>query len=254
MEPIEAALAFLGPYEPGTKYHYAAVAKRFDCSRPTLSKRHRGVQGPRKDQYAKLQLLQPEQEEFLVKYINILTQRALPPSKEMIRNFAREISGKEVGKHWAERFITRHGNDLLTQWSSGMDKERHKADSAVKYSLYFDLLKRKIEEYGIVPWLIYNMDEKGFLIGVLSKQKRVFGKRLYEEGGLRQFIQDGNREWITVIACICADGSVLDPALIYQSVGENIQDTWLEDYNPQVHKAHISSSPSGWTSDRLGFQ
>jgi hypothetical protein len=113
-----------------------------------------------------------------------------------------------------------------------MDKERHKTDSALKYSLYFDLLKRKIEEYGIRPWLIYNMDEKGFLIGVLSKQKRVFGRRLYKEGGLRQFVQDGNREWITVMAYICADGSALDPALIYQSVGETIQDIWLEDFNP----------------------
>jgi hypothetical protein len=135
-----------------------------------------------------------------------------------------------------------------------MDKEQHKADSAIKYSLYFDLLKRKIEEYGIRPWLIYNMDKKGFLIGMLSKQKRVFGRRLYEEGGLRQFIQDGNREWITVMACICADSSALDPALIYQSVGENIQDTWLEDFNPRIHKAHITSSLSGWTSNRLGFQ
>jgi hypothetical protein len=140
----------------------------------------------------------------------------------MIRNFASEISGKEVGKHWAERFIKRHGNDLLLAWSSGMDKERHKADSALKYSLYFDLLRRKMEEYGIKPWLIYNMDEKGFLIGVLSKQKRVFARRVYEEGGLWQFVQDGNREWITVLACVCADGSALDPALIYQSVGETI--------------------------------
>jgi hypothetical protein len=87
----------------------------------------------------------------------------------MIRNFACEISGKEVGKHWADRFIKRHGNDLLLRWSSGMDKERHKADSALKYSLYFDLLRRKMEEYGIKSWLIYNMDEKGFLIGVLLK-------------------------------------------------------------------------------------
>jgi hypothetical protein len=89
---------------------------------------------------------------------------------------------------------------------------------------------------------------------MLSKQKRVLPKQLYEEGGLRQFIQDGNQEWITVLACICADGSALDPALIYQSAGETIQDTWLEDYNPQIHRVHISSSPSGWTSDRLGFQ
>jgi hypothetical protein len=67
----------------------------------------------------------------------------------MIRNFAREISRKEIGKHWAERFITRHGSDLITRWSLGMDKKRYKADSVLKYSLYFNLLKRKIKEYKI---------------------------------------------------------------------------------------------------------
>ena len=59
------------------------------------------------------------------------------------------------------------------------------------------------------------MDEKGFLIGILAKIKRVFSRRKYEEGGIRQMIQDGNREWITTIACIYADGSSLTPALIY---------------------------------------
>ncbi|KAF2824492.1 hypothetical protein CC86DRAFT_421063, partial [Ophiobolus disseminans] len=41
---------------------------------------------------------------------------------------------------------------------------------------------------------IYNIDEKGFLIGVLSKMKRVFSKSAFEEGKLRHIIQDGNRE------------------------------------------------------------
>ncbi len=69
------------------------------------------------------------------------------------------------------------------------------------------------------------MDEKGFLIGILSKMKRIFSKRRYKEGGIRQTIQDGNREWITIIAYICADGSSLTPALIYQALTGNIQDT-----------------------------
>ena len=59
------------------------------------------------------------------------------------------------------------------------------------------------------------MDKKGFLIGVLSKMKQVFSQRRYKEGGLRQVIQDGNREWITTICCICANGSSLPPSLIY---------------------------------------
>ena len=42
--------------------------------------------------------------------------------------------------------------------------------------LYFKLLKRKMEEYKINPQLIYNMDEKGFLIKILLKMKRIFLK------------------------------------------------------------------------------
>ena len=50
---------------------------------------------------------------------------------------------------------------------------------------------------------------------VLLKMKRIFSKRQYDEGGVKQFIQDGNREWITTIACIYVDGTALPPALIY---------------------------------------
>ena len=59
------------------------------------------------------------------------------------------------------------------------------------------------------------MDEKGFLVGILSKMKRVFSRKHFEEGSIKQIIQDGNREWITTIAAICADGSALSPGLIY---------------------------------------
>ena len=76
-------------------------------------------------------------------------------------------------------------------------------------------MRRKIEQYNVDPQDTYNMDEKGFLIEILSKMKRVFSRQVYEEGGSKQIIQDRNREWITTIACICADGTALTPALIY---------------------------------------
>ena len=96
-----------------------------------------------------------------------------------------------------------------------MDTNRKKADSAFKYSLYFKLLRRKIKQYNVDPRHTYNMDEKGFLINILLRIKRIFTKRRYKEGGIKQIIQDGNRKWITTIACICANGSSLTPALIY---------------------------------------
>jgi len=37
--------------------------------------------------------------------------------------------------------------------------------------------------------------------------------------------QDGNREWINVLATLCADGTALSPALIYKAASGEMQDT-----------------------------
>ena len=103
-----------------------------------------------------------------------------------------------------------------------MDCDRYRADSGYKYSLYFKLLKKKIEQYKIRLWLIYNMNEKGFLIGILLKIKRIFLKWRYKETKLKQMLQDGNYKWITLIACIYADGTALAPALIYQAISSKM--------------------------------
>ena len=111
-----------------------------------------------------------------------------------------------------------------------------------------------MEQYHIEPQHVYNIDKKGFLIGVLSKMKRIFSRRRYEEGGIKQIIQDGNREWITTIAVICADGSALLPGLIYQAKTGLIQDLWLQDYDLKAQSCFFASSSSGWTNNDLGFQ
>lgn len=100
---------------------------------------------------------------------------------------------------------------------------------------------------------IYNMDEKGFLIGKLQKTRRIFTRELYEQGTLAGAGQDGSREWITVVATICADGTKLPPALVYKAIPGNLQDTWLDDFEPDEHDCHFASSPNGWTSDELGY-
>ena len=97
------------------------------------------------------------------------------------------------------------------------------------------------------------MDKKGFLLGILQKGKRYFSKWRYKEGGMKQRLQDGNREWITVIGCICGDGTSLLLGLIYQAVSGNLQDTWLQNFNPEEHKCFFTSSPRSWMNDNLGY-
>ena len=55
-----------------------------------------------------------------------------------------------------------------------MDAERHNADLNVKYNRYFNLLHKKIEKYKVQSHNTYNIDEKGFMIGVIRRSKRTF--------------------------------------------------------------------------------
>jgi hypothetical protein len=75
-----------------------------------------------------------------------------------------------------------------------MDSNRHNAESGYKYKLYFDLLQQKITKYNVEPENTYNMDEKGFAIGVLGRSKRIFSRRQYEKKEVRQARQDGSRK------------------------------------------------------------
>jgi hypothetical protein len=72
-----------------------------------------------------------------------------------------------------------------------------------------------MKEYNVEPSYVFNMDEKGFMIGVTGRSKRIFDKRIYDRKGVTAAVQDGFREWVTVLACICADGTALSPALIF---------------------------------------
>jgi hypothetical protein len=82
-----------------------------------------------------------------------------------------------------------------------------------------------MEEYKIQRRLTFNMDEKGFMIGVEAKSKRVFSKEVWVKDGARAPIQDGNREFITVLPTICADGTTLPTSIIYPSDAYDLWDT-----------------------------
>jgi hypothetical protein len=97
------------------------------------------------------------------------------------------------------------------------------------------------------------MDEKGFLIGVIGRSKRIFSKAMWDSKEVRAALQDGNREWITLLACICGDGSVLPPGLLYASANQSIQSSWVEDIKVQKHEVFIGSSPNGWSNNDIGL-
>lgn len=76
-------------------------------------------------------------------------------------------------------------------------------------------------------------------------------KKLLQTGQITA-TQDGNREFITLIASICADGTSIPPALIYQGTGNALQNTWIEEVNSTA-QVYFASSENGWSSDQMGL-
>ena len=221
--------------------------------RTTIARREKGQIQPRDQYKGKCQLLTPAQEEVLVKYIDELTRRGLPPNHHNVRVFASNICGKLPGKKWATKFVERHKDSITSQYLVGFDITRKRADNYWLINKYFELVEDKMNKYKYPPHNIYNMDEKGFMIGIIQKTKRIFTRSWQEQGKLKGAAQDGSRTWITFVAAICADGTSLPPSLIYPSASGDIQDVWLEDYKPE-DGAYITSSPTGWTNNELAMQ
>jgi AraC-like DNA-binding protein len=178
MDPIQAAIDAIESRAPDASFSYRKVAAEFKISRATLARRHQGLTGSNAGAGLQRRNLSVHQEAELVKYIEALTKRGLPPTREMIQSFASIVAKKKVGRCWVSRFLKRNHAYLTSKWTTGIDRVRHKADSKHKYSLYFNLLHQKMLEYEVEPENVYNIDEKGFLIGITGRSKRVFSKAM----------------------------------------------------------------------------
>lgn len=153
-------------------------------------------------------------------------------------------------------FTIRHKaqDELDSRYLNSLDLGRHQADSMASYQQCFSFLGKKMDEHQILPENTYNMDRKGFLLGRIAKAKRVFPKDLRASKKLLGPGQDGSRDWITVGATICTDATALPPLLNYDCTSGSIQDSWAKDFNRNEHRAWLTTSPSGWAFDNIGFK
>ncbi|EJF56429.1 CENP-B protein, partial [Dichomitus squalens LYAD-421 SS1] len=97
----------------------------------------------------------------------------------------------------------------------------------------------------IAPECIYGMDETGLQLG-LGVSERVLGPK----GRKVQYQQQsGDRENITVLVTICADGTSLAPAVIYKA--EAYHSRWKQD-NPL--EASLGYSKKGYSNGEIGLE
>ena len=126
-------------------------------------------------------------------------------------------------------FVEKHSDQLKPYWSWPLDNSRARAVNPVTKDAFFELLKSTLRvgegEEPIPPELIYGVDETGNQQG-LGGHERVLG-RTGKKDQYQQ--QSGDRENITVVVPICADGTYLPPAVIFKEEGYQV--SW-EQNNP----------------------
>jgi hypothetical protein len=122
--------------------NYAEIARKYNLDRSTLSRRYRGKTTSREDYQSQVhQCLTNAQERVLIHQINRLTERNLPPTSQMVKNFAEEMIGRAVGKNWVNQFVKRHQSELKSLYLRNIDNQRIKGEYGPIYQLFYDLVK-----------------------------------------------------------------------------------------------------------------
>ena len=242
------------------KYTAPAAARAFNVPRQTLYDRLDGKL-PRNKAHETEQLLSHAEEKELVRWITRLTITGYPPRYDTLREMAEEIRKRrvkninedglelvqydDIGKEWVARFLRRH-SELASIRPRSIDAVRVKDTSPERLQRWFDDLEKAVVEYNIKPKNTYNMDESGFAIGEKEAGRCVINAQVRQKFQAKP----GCQEWVSVVECVCADGSVVPPLVIFRA--ENLSRQWIP---VSIHgNWRFGCNSKGWTSNIHGMQ
>ncbi|KAJ5240603.1 uncharacterized protein N7469_002194 [Penicillium citrinum] len=228
-----------------------AAARLYNIPLSTLHDRAEGVSSRVDTRHHRYKLTEFE-EDSLVEWILSMGLRGAAPRPSTIREMANILLAARgtqppptVGVNWASIFINRR-DELRTRFSTRYDYQRALNEDPKSLREWFATVQRVIDENGIQPEDIYNFDETGFAMGLISTQKVVTRAEYY---GRRRLLQPGNREWVTVVEAICADGYSLPPCVIFK--GKVAIAGWFDNL-PKNWRIEVPNN--GWTSDEIGLR
>lgn len=192
----------------------AAAARVYDVPRSTLRDRVNGALAKPTTRAHNHKLTQLD-EDILTRWVISMDDRGAAPRPPMVRvmaNLLLAATGTDaVGKNWVTNYI-RRTPALQTRFSRRYNYLRALQEDPRIIREWFKHVEDTITQYGILSEDIYNFDETGFAMGLVSTAKVV----TRADYGRRSVIQPGNREWVTTVEAINACGWVLPPLIIFK--------------------------------------
>ena len=128
-----------------------------------------------------------------------------------------------------------------------MDRQHAFANHPGPIKDYFKKLQAVIAKYRIRDENMWNMDEKGFILGKANRAKvMACAGRLPP-----RTTHDGTRELITVIEACGAKQGMLPPMVVFKGTAH--YKGWYTEATEETH-AYFAYSPKGYTTDEIGLQ
>ena len=240
----------LAAYKAGHFRSHRAAAKAYNVKRRVLDQRAKGIPF-RANSLPNCLKLTPAEEQTIVRYILDLDSRGFAPRLCEVADMADKLlairNSEPVGKHWAERFVTRSA-ELKIAFNRAKDRQRILQEDPEIIGTWFKLVEDTKAKYGVHDNDVHNFDESGFQMGVIGSMKVVTGA---ERRARPELVQPGDREWVTLIQSICAAGYATPLVIIYK---ERVHiSAWYEETDiPYNWK--LSVSENGWTNNTLGLE
>ena len=194
-----------------------AAVKKYGIPYTTIIGRLKGRK-ERRAAHTPQQVLSLVQEEVLCSWIEFYSAQGRPVGITQIRIIAQDIVGakKPPYRNWARRFLGRHP-ELVVGKPSGLDPKRAQSFNEEEVRRHFKELEEKLSMLGIPVENIYNMDEEGCQRG--GGRRAQLQKYFMSATRCAQYqVRSDNLELITIIECVCADGSNLQPGFIFPGV------------------------------------
>jgi hypothetical protein len=226
-----------------------AAGKIYSVDHQKLSRRRHSILS-RRDISANSRKLTDLEESVLVQHILDLAAKGFPPRVSVVEDMANRLLATRdqprVGKHWVSNFINRRP-ELRTRFQQKYDYQRAKCEDPEVIRGWFELVRNTIAKYGINDADIYNFDETGFMMGVISTGMVVTSS----DGRTKaKRIQPGNREWVTVIQGVNSQGWAVPPFVIV--AGKNHLASWYQNSGFPPDWV-IAVSENGWTTNERGM-
>src|SRR6478735_8016307 len=226
------------------------AATIYQVNHCTLGRRQQGIQS-RRGSIPKSRKLSDQEEQIIVQFILDLDSRGFPSRLSYVEDIANSLlanrNAPRVGKRWAHNFVKRQ-LELKTHRFRRYNYQRAKCEDPTIIRGWFRLVENIIAKYGIRSDNIWNFDETGFMMGMIKPGIVVTGA--HRQGRLKQ-VQPGNREWITVIEGVNAEGQLIPPFII--GAGKDHLATWYEECDLPGDWV-IALSENGWTNNNLGLE